>query len=101
MMMCGVMKAAHSPALCAEVRGVHVHATAAIDGRDRPRLLRLCRYIARPPLAQTGTTPARKLADTPARPRGDRAECSHTRLAQPSRLSFNVEHGVRDQPARD
>jgi hypothetical protein len=23
----------------------------AIDGQDRPRLLRLCRYIARPPLA--------------------------------------------------
>jgi hypothetical protein len=43
---------ARSPALCAEVRGVNVHATAAIDGRDRPRLLRLCRYIARPALAQ-------------------------------------------------
>jgi hypothetical protein len=37
--------------LCAEARGVHVHASAAIEGRDRPRLLRLCRYIARPPLA--------------------------------------------------
>jgi hypothetical protein len=39
-------------ALCAQVRGVNVHADVAIDGRDRPRLLRLCRYIARPPLAQ-------------------------------------------------
>jgi hypothetical protein len=36
----------------AEVGGVNVHAGAAIDGRDRKRLERLCRYIARPPLAQ-------------------------------------------------
>ena len=28
----------------------------AFDGRDRPRLLRLCRYIARPPLAQERLT---------------------------------------------
>jgi hypothetical protein len=44
--------ATSSAALCAEVRGVNVHANVAISGRDRPRLLRLCRYIARPPLAQ-------------------------------------------------
>ena len=28
------------------------HATAAIDGRDRRRGERLCRYVARPPIAQ-------------------------------------------------
>jgi hypothetical protein len=31
---------------------VNVHAKVVIDGRDRARLERLCRYIARPPLAQ-------------------------------------------------
>ncbi len=36
----------------ADVGGVNVHSGAAIDGRDRKRLERLCRYIARPPLAQ-------------------------------------------------
>ena len=36
----------------AEVGGVNVHAKVAFDGRDRPRLERLCRYLARPPLAQ-------------------------------------------------
>ena len=36
----------------AEVGGVNVHANVAFDGRDRPRLERLCRYLARPPLAQ-------------------------------------------------
>jgi hypothetical protein len=35
----------------AEVRGVNVHAKQVVDGRDRPQLERLCRYIARPPLA--------------------------------------------------
>lgn len=36
----------------AEVGGVNVHAKVAFDGRDRQRLERLCRYLARPPLAQ-------------------------------------------------
>jgi hypothetical protein len=36
----------------AEVGGVNVHAQVCIDGRDRKRLERLCRYTARPPLAQ-------------------------------------------------
>jgi hypothetical protein len=36
----------------ATVGGVNVHAKVVIDGRDRARLERLCRYIARPPLAQ-------------------------------------------------
>lgn len=36
----------------AEVGGVNIHAKVALDGRDRARLERLCRYIARPPLSQ-------------------------------------------------
>jgi hypothetical protein len=39
-------------ALCAVVRGVNIHASAAVPARDRKRLERLCRYAARPPLAQ-------------------------------------------------
>jgi hypothetical protein len=35
----------------AEVGGVNIHAAVAVDGRDRKRLERLCRYVARPPLA--------------------------------------------------
>jgi hypothetical protein len=36
----------------AVVAGVNVHAATAVDGRDRKRLERLCRYLARPPIAQ-------------------------------------------------
>ncbi|WP_165704103.1 transposase [Enhygromyxa salina] len=36
----------------AEAGGVNVHAGAAVPSRDRQRLERLCRYVARPPLAQ-------------------------------------------------
>ena len=36
----------------ADVGGVNIHAGAAIDGRDRRRLERLCRYVARPPISQ-------------------------------------------------
>jgi hypothetical protein len=36
----------------AEVGGVNVHAKVVVDGRDRKRLERLCRYVARPPLNQ-------------------------------------------------
>jgi hypothetical protein len=32
--------------------GFNVHAGAAIDGRDRLRVERLCRYLGRPPIAQ-------------------------------------------------
>ena len=39
-------------ALVADVMGFNVHAKVAIDGRDRPRLERLVRYLARPPIAQ-------------------------------------------------
>jgi len=35
----------------ANVDGVDVHADVALDGRDRPRLERLVRYVTRPPLA--------------------------------------------------
>ena len=40
----------------AEVRGVNVHAKQVVDGRDRARLERLCKYIMRPPLAQDRLT---------------------------------------------
>jgi len=36
----------------AVVAGVNVHAGVAFDGKDKPRLERLCRYLARPPIAQ-------------------------------------------------
>jgi hypothetical protein len=36
----------------AVVGGVNVHAGVAFDGKDKPRLERLCRYLARPPIAQ-------------------------------------------------
>ncbi len=42
--------AANKPA--AEVRGVNVYAQQVVDGRDRPQIERLCRYITRPPVAQ-------------------------------------------------
>jgi hypothetical protein len=37
--------------LVAEHGGVNVHAETWVDGRDRRRLERLCRYVARPPVA--------------------------------------------------
>ena len=40
----------------AEIRGVNVHAKQLVDGRDRERLERLCKYITRPPLAQERLT---------------------------------------------
>ncbi len=36
---------------CAMVSGFSVHANVAIEARDRPRLERLCRYVARPAVA--------------------------------------------------
>jgi hypothetical protein len=41
-----------APKLCAQVCGVNIHASAAVPGTDRPRIERLCRYAARPPLSQ-------------------------------------------------
>jgi len=37
--------------LCARVGGVNLHANVAVPARDRWRLERLCRYVARPPVA--------------------------------------------------
>ncbi|HEX5067053.1 MAG TPA: transposase [Myxococcota bacterium] len=36
---------------CASVDGVSLHANVAVPARDRRRLERLCRYVARPPVA--------------------------------------------------
>jgi hypothetical protein len=36
----------------AEVLGVNVHAVERVEARDRARLERLCRYLARPPVAE-------------------------------------------------
>jgi hypothetical protein len=41
-----------NPLPLAEVRGFNVHARTSVDGRDRAALERLCRYVARPPIAQ-------------------------------------------------
>jgi len=40
-----------SPPHCASVGGFSLHAGVCVPGRDRRRLERLCRYVARPPLA--------------------------------------------------
>ena len=31
--------------------GLHLHAATTVDGRDRKRLERVCRYLLRPPFA--------------------------------------------------
>jgi hypothetical protein len=31
--------------------GIHVHAALALNGRDRARVERVCRYLGRPPIA--------------------------------------------------
>jgi hypothetical protein len=36
---------------CARVEGMSLHANVAVPARDRARLERLCRYVARPPVA--------------------------------------------------
>jgi hypothetical protein len=36
----------------AVVQGINVHAAVAFDARDKPRMERMCRYLARPPIAQ-------------------------------------------------
>ncbi len=36
----------------AVVGGINLHAAVAFDARDRPRMERMCRYLARPPIAQ-------------------------------------------------
>ncbi len=44
------LKERHTP-LCAQVGGVSLHAGVAVPAHDRRRLERLCRYVARPPIA--------------------------------------------------
>ena len=36
----------------ADVAGFNVHASVVVDGRDRARLERVCRYLGRPPIAK-------------------------------------------------
>ncbi|HKI83246.1 MAG TPA: hypothetical protein VKA63_02830 [Candidatus Krumholzibacteria bacterium] len=38
------------PAMCCLVDGISLHAGVAVPARDRDRLERLCRYVARPPV---------------------------------------------------
>ena len=40
------------PRLCASFHGYNLHAGVVIPARDREGLRRLCRYVARPPLAK-------------------------------------------------
>jgi hypothetical protein len=40
----------------AEVMGFNVHAALALDGRDRAKVERVCRYLGRPPIAQERLT---------------------------------------------
>ena len=40
-----------APPRCVREGGMSLHADVAVPGRDRRRLERLCRYVARPPLA--------------------------------------------------
>ncbi len=41
----------HGGPRCASVAGISVHANVGVPARDRARLERLCRYVARPPVA--------------------------------------------------
>jgi hypothetical protein len=52
----GPLLAPGGDAPVAEVRGVNVHAQQVVDGHDRARLERLCKYITRPCLAQQRLT---------------------------------------------
>jgi hypothetical protein len=45
---------------CASIDGMSRHANVAVPARDRRRLERLCRYVARPPVA---TDALSRLAD--------------------------------------
>jgi len=36
----------------AVVGGINIHAAVGFDARDKPRMERMCRYLARPPIAQ-------------------------------------------------
>jgi hypothetical protein len=45
--------AGSSKKLVAQATHLNVHADRVVDGRDRPQLERLCRYMLRPPFAQS------------------------------------------------
>jgi hypothetical protein len=47
----GVEPSASIPPRCVRSGGMSLHADVAVPARDRRRLERLCRYVARPPLA--------------------------------------------------
>lgn len=47
----GVEPGAGTPPRCVRQGGMSLHADVAVPARDRQRLERLCRYVARPPLA--------------------------------------------------
>lgn len=47
----GVEPVARIPPRCVRESGMSLHADVAVPARDRRRLERLCRYVARPPLA--------------------------------------------------
>lgn len=47
----GVEPLATAPPRCVRQGGMSLHADVAVPARDRRRLERLCRYVARPPLA--------------------------------------------------
>ena len=47
----GVESGARIPPRCVREGGMSLHADVAVPGNDRRRLERLCRYVARPPLA--------------------------------------------------
>ncbi len=47
----GVEPDAGVPPRCVREGGMSLHADVAVPGNDRRRLERLCRYVARPPLA--------------------------------------------------
>jgi hypothetical protein len=46
--------AATVPHLLVNTHGMNLHAATVVDGRDRPRLERLCKYLLRPPLSLDG-----------------------------------------------
>ncbi|MAE69653.1 MAG: hypothetical protein CME06_04185, partial [Gemmatimonadetes bacterium] len=60
----GVEPGARVPPRCVRQGGMSLHADVAVPARDRKRLERLCRYVARPPLAldRLEELPDRRLA---------------------------------------
>ena len=62
---------AASPPLTVSTLGMHLHAATTVDGRDRKRLERVCRYLLRPPFARSPVTRAedhRHVSDSTTHP---------------------------------